>query len=1276
MKNNHIKRILLILISVLLVFTSILSGCSDSSVAVSGKSSSDISEESLSDLNYVSLNEGFTDVLVTDEKTALEAVASVSDVLGISDVQKELKISNVNTVDGDTYYRMQQYYNDIPVYGKMVVVAADEVGNTTALTANTVTINSSVDNINPSITQEQVNNQITKYAKKNIEESDDFYFKMPNISDCQLYVYQSTENSTSHIVYLVESGFYSFIIDCKSGEVLECVKTIASNESKMCFNGDGSESFEGYYSKSDSEYWAYNEDHNMYVHSYKGTNSHSKYFRKQEFLTSDDAYFGNSDYENKYLYDDCAAYLNNVSQIYDYYYKLLNAKPYNEYHIYLDDGYYSGENAVGGYASDDNGNRVGYMSMGYVTGVRDIDVMAHEFTHIVSMSIIDYGNGKEAGAINEGLSDFFGEIIEGSLNQGTPNWIMQGDNLDVSRNAASPSSANYPENINEKNKSGENYSHAYATIISHAGYLMWNGIDGTENKKIDTNTLAKIWYKAINLMLYEPTFSQCANSVYKAAKTVEGVSDSQMECIVQAFEKVGIEVDDSFGTLRAEPSTKLLVKDVNSQLYGNYHISLIEIASIKNGNLLFNTDETIVVDEDVNNPDGYVLNINQGRYLLIIKDNDANGSQQQYKYTLNILKSISSNDPKEIIIETNYGHTAIDDFTIPNDMVLTLGEIDVIEPETIPMDATGYSIKWTSSDESVATVTPTGAECIVTSKGKGTTTITGELASNGKTMTKSTNVRVASQGRDTVLVLDVSGSMFGTPMDEMKKSAINFCNELLADEYNNRVGLVLYDNYINSIDLTNDLDILIDYIEGISSGGTTNMQEALATAGNMLDSQGKDDNIKNIVVMADGLPNEGETSDTGKMSQLTEYASYPTDVAYANGVINTAENIMYKYNMYSLGFFHDLSGVEKDFAVDLMKLLTNMPDGYHQVDTAENLQFAFGDIQETISDGSKVVINIACPVDVSVTYNGETLSSAQSSYSDTASFGTLQLLGKNKDIKVLSLDPSAVYDIQLNGTGNGTMNYSVNYLDDSDSIIDYRTFESVPITPTTKIDSNTNNSAGDITLNLDEDGDGTVDKVYSAAVNSVAELTYGDESPEEVEVVEETEPVKSDNTWVTVMIAVVVVIVLLGIILTVVLLSSSSKKKNQNYNIPVIEPKIDTENKDGKITVISGSMSGQKFNLEPGKGYIIGKDSSKAQIALSHDYGKVSREHCAISYDSQTQLYSIIDMSSNGTYYIDNKTTRLNSYTSKRKLNKTVSTELQSGCILILGDEDCRIVLN
>ncbi len=1258
-KNNHLKRTIPVLISVLLVFSSLFAGCSDSSVAVSGQNSGTTSSENLSDLNYVSLNEGFTDVAVKDEKSALEAIASVADTLGIEDVDKELKICDVNTVDGDSFYRFQQYYNDIPVYGKTVVVAADENGNATDLTSNMINISDTFDVKHNDMSQQDVSNEILDYINSNFEDSDEVYIDIPNIAECQLYIYQNSE-FVNCLVALVPVGFYDFVIDVKTCRVIDCIDVVQDDYAATCYNSDKSEKFDGYFYSKDNEYVAYNDERNTYVSTYKKTNSHKK-SKEIEFLTSTDNVFGNNQNEINEEYSKGVTYINNFSKIYDFYKSKYDEIPYEEFYIYYNDGYCNGQNAVGGSA---NKNTVGYMSMGYKTGIEDIDVMAHEYTHIVTRSIVNWNGSNETGAINEGYSDLFGEIIEGQINNKEPDWIMQGDNISVKRNIASPKSTKYPENVSDKNKSGEDYVHAYSTVISHAGYLMWNGIDGTDNKKIDTDTLAKIWYRALNFLHSDATFNQCADSVYKSAKTLKGITDEQLNCIIEAFEMVGIDVSTVNSSITFKGS-KLYVKDTNLNNYSNYHLTISDMTDLRN--------PKTIIDEDVET-DSYVLNLNEGRYRLKVKDNDINTSGDEYYLILTIWDSKYKQYEKPVSIYTNFGSVKIDDFTIPKDMTLTLGEVDVIEPETVPADATGYSIKWTSSDESVATVTPTGEECIVTSKGKGTTTITGELVSNGKTITKSTNVRVASQGRDTVLVLDVSGSMSGTPIDEMKKSAINFCNELLADEYNNRVGLVLYDDYIDSVDLTNDLDVLIDYIEGISSGGTTNMQEALATAGNMLDTQGKADNIKNIVVMADGLPNEGETSDTGKMSQLSQYSSYLSDVAYANAVVNTAEDIMSNYNMYSLGFFHDLSGVEKDFAVDLMKLLTNMPDGYHQVDTAENLQFAFGDIQETISDGSKVVINIACPVDVTVTYNGEALSSALSSYSDTASFGSLQLLGKNKDIKVLSLDPNAVYDILLNGTGNGTMNYSVNYLDDTDAIIDYRTFESIPITPTTKIDSNTNNSSGDITLNLDEDGDGTVDKVYSAAVNSVAELTYGDD-PVEVEVVEETEPVKSDNTWVTVLVAVVFVIILLGVILIVVLLTSSNKKKNndKSYSIPVIDP--ESKEKCGKINVMNGSMAGKEFVLESGKGYIVGKDVIKAQIVLSYDYEKVSREHCVISYNGQTQLYSVIDMSSNGTYYADKITAPLKSSLSKHRLIKNAYTELQGGSVLILGDEDCKIEL-
>lgn len=624
----------------------------------------------------------------------------------------------------------------------------------------------------------------------------------------------------------------------------------------------------------------------------------------------------------------------------------------------------------------------------------------------------------------------------------------------------------------------------------------------------------------------------------------------------------------------------------------------------------------------------------------------------------------------------------VSDVEISEDMVMTIGELGVIEPKVIsPTSSTyefskAYSFKWTSSNEDVATVTPIGEVGIIRAKSKGETVITATLESGGKTISKSTNLRVASKGRDTVLVLDISGSMYGTPMKEMKESAIDFCNELLKDEYNNRVGLVFYDHEITSIDLTNELDSLIDDINSVTDGGRTNMEGAIAAAKDMLDYQGKPDSIKNIVVMADGLPNQGATSDSGAM-QMSINSNY-TDTEYANAVIDTAQVAMQSYNMYSLGFFHDLDGEELNFAVALMTKLTNQEDGYHQVEDAENLQFAFGDISEEISDGSKVIVNIACPVDVSITYNGETISSAAESFQDNTSFGTLQLLGSNKDIKVLSLEPGISYDVQLTGTGIGEMNYFINYLDENEKMIDSREFAAVPITPTTKIISNTDNSSEKMDLNIDENGDGEVDVVWSAEKNGKGEITYNN-VPEPVEEVEEEVKIEESGleVWQIILIALGIFFVLGGVVLVVVLTGRKSvqddgyNEENDQQEEKDKNKKEEQETEDKEpvyipaISVLSGPLAGADIPIRDHEIIYLGKDAKKANIVFSGDYPNISRLHCSVMYDKKYGKYFVTDCSTNGTFYLN-----------QRRMIKGKRTLVEPGTILMLANEKAKIKLN
>ena len=65
---------------------------------------------------------------------------------------------------------------------------------------------------------------------------------------------------------------------------------------------------------------------------------------------------------------------------------------------------------------------------------------------------------------------------------------------------------------------------------------------------------------------------------------------------------------------------------------------------------------------------------------------------------------------------------------------------------------------------------------------------------------------------------------------------------------------------------------------------------------------------------------------------------------------------------------------------------------------------------------------------------------------------------------------------------------------------------------------------------------------------------------------------------------------------------------------------------------ISGMYAGSNFPLTPDQPVILGRDSAMAQIVFSQGAQKISRRHCEVMFNSQTQQYRVTDFSSNGTY--------------------------------------------
>ncbi len=96
----------------------------------------------------------FTDRKIEDADEAILAVQDVAKDLGFTNATDELSVVSTNTVDELTYYRLQQNYQGIPVYGSTFVVVADENGEAKGLSSNVSDVDTNI-SLEPTVTQER-----------------------------------------------------------------------------------------------------------------------------------------------------------------------------------------------------------------------------------------------------------------------------------------------------------------------------------------------------------------------------------------------------------------------------------------------------------------------------------------------------------------------------------------------------------------------------------------------------------------------------------------------------------------------------------------------------------------------------------------------------------------------------------------------------------------------------------------------------------------------------------------------------------------------------------------------------------------------------------------------------------------------------------------------------------------------------------------------------------------------------------------------------------------
>ena len=148
--------------------------------------------------NFASISGRFVDVDITDADSAILAAQSAASQLALSKATDELSLYDESTVGDFTYYRLQQNYLGIPVYGKSIVVVADSSGEAKEITSNAVDIPGI--SVTPQVSVNELSGIVgkqLKFAPAGTQPSNDVFY-----DSAELVVYVEPGNK-SHLAYAV-----------------------------------------------------------------------------------------------------------------------------------------------------------------------------------------------------------------------------------------------------------------------------------------------------------------------------------------------------------------------------------------------------------------------------------------------------------------------------------------------------------------------------------------------------------------------------------------------------------------------------------------------------------------------------------------------------------------------------------------------------------------------------------------------------------------------------------------------------------------------------------------------------------------------------------------------------------------------------------------------------------------------------------------------------------------------------------------------------------------
>ncbi len=318
---------------------------------------------------------------------------------------------------------------------------------------------------------------------------------------------------------------------------------ITDGKPAICYDENGKQ-LTGIYSESLHKYILGNASLGLYIYTLEGQNYYQG--ATGTFVSSDDNIFGNTKEEKDREYGKATRMFNTLSDIRRYYKKTYGVQADKVLIGMYNDAYDSGNNS---FATDDILWKGDLLPVGTSCGVISIgtrqdpatDLLAHEYMHRVESNLVGLYYRGESGSIMEAYSDVFGELVEAGLNGTAPDW----NHNDV-RDLKDPEESGYPavyKGLYYKTKADSDNGavHRNSTVLSHAAYLMWYGMDGTKSARIDSQTLGKLLLTAMKRFGQLETFEQAAAAIYASAQDMD-LSPLQLDTVARALRNAGLPV--------------------------------------------------------------------------------------------------------------------------------------------------------------------------------------------------------------------------------------------------------------------------------------------------------------------------------------------------------------------------------------------------------------------------------------------------------------------------------------------------------------------------------------------------------------------------------------------------------------------------------------------------------------------------------------------------------------------------------------------------------------